>query len=243
MRLSTWRGFCATGLPPITRSPVTQATSGFHGSWTRLSCSGMTSTSGSAGVMSNQAAKPAKPAPDFATSSIALAGTILARIVPNRSTKAIRKYRMPFCLAISLHVGILVPPRVRQSREPPSAASNSALPRNPVRARERNTRHCGRFHRQRDEILGLQIVDVALAAGARDRLRFQSQDREIVGELAAGDNGIQSLREHRILRRDAGGIAPLVPVVIGAGRRPERTVFVFERRIVVAERDERGGPD
>ena len=30
-RLSTCRGFCATGLPSMIRSPVTQATSGFHG--------------------------------------------------------------------------------------------------------------------------------------------------------------------------------------------------------------------
>ena len=73
------------------RSPVTQATSGFHGNWMSVSISGMTSMSGSAGVMSNQVAKPAKPAPASATSSIALAGTILARIVPNRSTNEIRK--------------------------------------------------------------------------------------------------------------------------------------------------------
>jgi hypothetical protein len=56
-----------------------------------VSSSGTTSTSGSAGVISNQVAKPANPAPAAATSSIALAGTIFARIVPNRSTNEIRK--------------------------------------------------------------------------------------------------------------------------------------------------------
>ena len=49
--------------------------------------------------MSNQTAKPAKPAPAFAIVSMAVAGTILARIVPNRSTNEIRKYLMPFFFA------------------------------------------------------------------------------------------------------------------------------------------------
>ena len=51
--------------------------------------------SGSAGVMSSQVAKPAKPAPAFCMSPIAAAGTSLARSTPNRSTKLIRKYLMP----------------------------------------------------------------------------------------------------------------------------------------------------
>ena len=67
-------------------SAASQPTSFRHGSWIRLSGSGMASTSGSAGVMSSQLAKPAKPAPFFAISSIAAAGTSLARMVPNRST-------------------------------------------------------------------------------------------------------------------------------------------------------------
>ena len=46
--------------------------------------------------MSNQTAKPAKPAPAFEIVSIAVAGTIFARIVPNRSTNETRKYLTPF---------------------------------------------------------------------------------------------------------------------------------------------------
>src|SRR3984957_19782361 len=76
-RLSTWRGFCSTGLPSMTRSPVTQATPGFHGSGVTVAGSGITSTSGAAGVMSDQVANPAKPAPALATVAIALAGTSL----------------------------------------------------------------------------------------------------------------------------------------------------------------------
>ena len=64
-----------------------------------VSGSAITSMSGCAGVMSSQVAKPAKPAPDFEIMSMAVAGTILARMVPNRSTKAIRKYLTPFSLA------------------------------------------------------------------------------------------------------------------------------------------------
>src|SRR6266550_7106088 len=65
--------------------------------------------SGSAGVMSNQVAKPAKPAPDLATASIALAGTILARMVPKRSRKEMRKYLIRFFLAVSHNDGIARP--------------------------------------------------------------------------------------------------------------------------------------
>ena len=83
----------------MTRSPVTQAISGFQGSWISVSGSGITSMSGWAGVRSSQAAKPAKPAPALATVSMAVAGTILARMVPNRSTNAIRKYLTPLSLA------------------------------------------------------------------------------------------------------------------------------------------------
>ena len=63
--------------------------------------------------MSSQAAKPAKPAPDFATVSIAVAGTILARMVPNRSTKEIRKYLTPFSLAYAPNDAIVLPSCLR----------------------------------------------------------------------------------------------------------------------------------
>src|SRR4029079_7968164 len=83
----------------MTRSPGTHATSGFHGSWMTLLSPGMARMSLSAGVMSRQVAKPAKPAPALAIVSIAVAGTILARTVPNRSTNEIRKYLTPCSFA------------------------------------------------------------------------------------------------------------------------------------------------
>src|SRR5262245_36300494 len=211
----------------MTRSEATHATSGFHGSRMRLSASGVARMSGSAGVMSYQTAKPAKPAPDFATASIALAGTSFARMVPNRSTKEIRKYLIPCFLAISPHDGIELSPlrpsplpacgersdreairvrgRLRKSERleaPPHPVRGFAAhhplpasgereltshPRNPVGARERDAGHGGGLHGQRDQVLGLEIVQVRLAAGARDGLRFERHDRQVIGKLAAGD--------------------------------------------------------
>ena len=79
------------GSPFIQQSPASQPTSGFHGSWIRVAGSGLTSMSGSAGLLSSQAAKAAKPAPSSCMPAIACAGTSLARSTPNRSTKLIRK--------------------------------------------------------------------------------------------------------------------------------------------------------
>ena len=72
---------------------------------------------------------------------------------------------------------------------------------------------------------------------------FERHDLEIVGEAAAGAHGIEALRELGILGGDAGRIAALVPVVVGARRGVELLVLGLERGIVVAERDERRGAD
>ena len=79
------RGDASTGLPSIHRSAASQPTSGFHGSWIRLAGSGLAKRSGSAGDMSSQVAKPAKPAPSCCIPAMALAGTSFARWFPNRS--------------------------------------------------------------------------------------------------------------------------------------------------------------
>src|SRR5258708_3155214 len=117
----------------------------------RLSGSGIARISGSAGVMSNQVAKPAKPAPDLATASIAVAGTILDRIVPNRSTNEMRKYLIFCFFAISPNVGMCDPSFWNAT--PPKAGSRSFLSRNPIGAREWNPRHCGRLDGERHQVL------------------------------------------------------------------------------------------
>ena len=104
-------------------------------------------------------------------------------------------------------------------------------------------RHRRRLDRQRDEIFRLEIVHMALAAGPRYGLRLESQDREIVGETPSRRDRIETGGELWVLRGDAGGIATLVPVVIGAGGCSQRVVFRLERGVVVAEGDQRRGAD
>ena len=103
----------------------------------------------------------------------------------------------------------------------------------PACSSERHLRHRGRLDRQRHQVLGFEIVHVRLAAGARDRLRLQRENREEIGELASGGGRIEPRREHGILGGNAGGIAPFVPVVISAGGGAERTIFLLQMRVVV----------
>ena len=72
----------------------------FHGNCIKLSESGIANISLSAGVISNQVAKPANPAPFSCISSIARVGTNFERKTPKKSTKLIKKYFIFCCLAI-----------------------------------------------------------------------------------------------------------------------------------------------
>ena len=94
------RGDASTGLLFIHKSEASHPTSLFHGNKIKLSGSGIANMSGSAGVISNQVANPANPAPFFCMSLIAPAGTNFDLNTPNRSTKLIKKYLIFFCFAI-----------------------------------------------------------------------------------------------------------------------------------------------
>ena len=98
--LSITLGDASTGFPFIHRSDANHPTSLFQGSWIKLSGSGIPNISESAGVISNQAANPANPAPVSCMSFIACAGTNLDLKTPNKSTKLIKKYLIFFSLAI-----------------------------------------------------------------------------------------------------------------------------------------------
>src|SRR5258708_5834864 len=103
------------------------------------------------------------------------AGTSLALMVPKRSTNEIRKYLMPCLPAISLHEAmktLLLPDLLRLALYG-STSPEIALTRNPVGARERHACHSGGFDGESDQIFGLQIMDMALTASARDGLRFE----------------------------------------------------------------------
>ena len=100
----------------------------------------------------------------------------------------------------------------------------------PVRAGERDARHRGRLDRQRDEILGLEVVDVRLAARAGERLRLEREHAQVVRDPAAAEHGVEARRELVVLRRDAGRIAAGLPVVVEAGRAAELAVLVVVAR-------------
>src|SRR6516165_4706733 len=115
--------------------------------------------------------------------------------------------------------------------------------RNPIRAGERHASHCRRLDRKGDEVLGLEIVHMALAASPSDGLRLEREHGEIVGKTPAAQHRIEARGKYRILRGDAGGITALMPVVIAACCAAELAVFRIKGRMVVAERDQRGSAD
>src|SRR5919198_3155215 len=127
-----------------------------------------------------------------------------------------------------------------RAAETTSAAGDSG---NPVRPRERDTRHRRRLDRERDEVLRLEVVDVGLAARARERLRLESQHTQVVRDPAAADDRVEARGELGILSRDADGIATGLPVVVKAGRTADPLVFLVELGTVVAHRDQRGRSD
>ena len=115
-------------------------------------------------------------------------------------------------------------------RSRPSSASVRAVDAgDPARAGERHARHRRRLDRQRDEILRLEVVDVRLAARARERLRLERQHAQVVGDAPPADDRVEPRGELVVLGRDAGRVAAGLPVVVEAGGAAELAV-----RLVVA---------
>src|SRR5690606_28339695 len=119
--------------------------------------------SGCAGVMSSQVAKPANPAPFSCIWPMARAGTSLARSVPNKSTKLIRKYLMPRSLATTERSSFMSPPPQFDPRDGDFVLLSAIVPRNPPGSRQRHTRHCRSLHGKRHHVLRFEVVHVALA--------------------------------------------------------------------------------
>ena len=86
-------------------------------------------------------------------------------------------------------------------------------------------------------------MHVALAAGARDGLGLERQHREIIGEPAPARNRVEAPHQLGVLRGDAGRVAALVVIVIGAGARADLAIVLVEMRGVVAKRDQCRGAD
>src|SRR5207248_6671451 len=135
---------------------------------------------------------------------------------------------------------ISAPAKMRSAE---SVMLSPILSRDPIRPRKRHLRHGCRFDGERHQILGLEIVNMTLAAGACNRLGFEGHHLEIVGEPPPRLYGIESLGKLGVLGGDAGRIASLMPVVIGPGRGTELPVFFFMHRVVVAERHQRRRAD
>lgn len=82
---------------------------------------------------------------------------------------------------------------------------------------------------------------MVFATGTGDGLGFERHHFQIVGESPPGGDRIEALHQFGVLRRDAGGVLALVPVVIGAGRRAELLVFFLPARVIVTDGDQRRG--
>src|SRR2546423_9462490 len=64
--------------------------------------------------------------------------------------------------------------------------------RDPARAGERHARHRGRLDREGDEVLGLEVVQMRLSTGARERLRLERQHAQVVGDPPAAEHRIEA---------------------------------------------------
>ena len=82
-----------------------------------------------------------------------------------------------------------------------------------------------------------------LAARAGERLRLERQHAQVVRDAPGGEERIEPCRELVVLRRDAGGVAPGLVVVVVAGCASDLPVLVVQLRAVVAHRDQRRRPD
>ena len=110
-----------------------------------------------------------------------------------------------------------------------------------VRAGERHARHRRRLDRERREVLGLERVDVRLAARAREHLQLHGQRRQEVVDALGRLLDDEPLAELRILGRDPDRAAPGVAVVALAGGNADRALVVGDAGdlLVAVERHQR----
>ena len=114
---------------------------------------------------------------------------------------------------------------------PPPTMTTSAVslitgpPGNPVGARQRHPSHRCRFDGHRDEVFGLEMQHVRLAAGARDGLGLHRQHPQVVGEPAAALDGVEPRRQLGVLRADPCRVGAILEVVVETGCATELFVF------------------
>ena len=114
-----------------------------------------------------------------------------------------------------------------------------------ARAGQRHLRHRGRLDGQRGEVLGLERVDVGLAARARQHLHLERERvQEVVDPLRRLLDD-EPLAQLGILRRDADRAAAGVAVVALPGRHAHGALVVGDARdlLVAVQRHQGGVPD
>ena len=109
------------------------------------------------------------------------------------------------------------------------------------RAGERHPRHRRGLDRERREILGLERVDVRLAARPREHLQLHGHRGQEVVDALRGLLDDEPLAELGILRRDPDRAAARVAVVALAGRDADRALVVGDAGdlLVAVERHQR----
>ena len=111
--------------------------------------------------------------------------------------------------------------------------------------RERHLGHRRRLDRQRAKVLGLERVDVRLAARAREHLQLHRHRGQEVVDALRGLVHDQPPAQLGVLRRDPDRAAPRVAVVALARRHSDRALVVGDAwdLLVAVEGHQRGRPD
>ena len=94
----------------------------------------------------------------------------------------------------------------------------------PAGAGQRDPGHGGGLDRQRDQVLGLEMVHVGLPAGPGQRGHLHGERAQVVGHRGGGVDGIEPRLERGVLGGDADRAAPGVAVRAVPGRGAQRGV-------------------
>src|SRR5712691_2610606 len=125
----------------------------------------------------------------------------------------------------------------------PALALRGMASRDPIRAGERHARHGRGLDRQRDEILWLEVVNMGLAASARERLRLEREDAQIVRDPAPAEHRVETGRELVVLGRDPCWVTARLPVVVETRCAADLPVLLVVLGAVVAQRNQGCRPD
>src|ERR1700712_3540023 len=173
------------------------------------------------------AAAPSMPPPTMTTSAVSLTLALRGSWIPP-NVNPVRTFARSFALA---------------SRWAPRRAHGSPGSRNPVGARQGDPSHRGRLDGHGHQILGLEVPDVGLAARPGDGLRLHRQHPQVVGQPSATLHCVEAGGQLGILGADSRWVGTVLEVVEETGGATECFVLCGVARVVVAERDQRRGPD